>query len=325
MKKAVIVGDPHITVSNLKESELLLSFIQKTIIDSGADSVIFMGDQFHTHSLIRVEVQQFWKKWLINLGNIANVYALVGNHDMRMVLGQPVNENAMDVFKLLNNVFIIDKPTVIHGIGMSPYIIDHHNFKDYVKDLNSKVLFAHQTFLGSVFDNGFYAPEAVDIQELHFEQIISGHIHEEQTVGKCHYVGTPKWDGLSDANKDKGIWVFDFKDGLITNKTFISSKAVLQPIVKHIVTEGEEVPKINENEKVYLELRGSAAWITKTKKKYKGIANIKSVYLKDDKLTIDRESILDINEYLKTIFKPIDGVSYKEISEYLDSMKIEVV
>jgi DNA repair exonuclease SbcCD nuclease subunit len=325
MNRAIIVGDPHITVSNLAESDKLLSFIQLSAVDKGADSIIFMGDQFHTHSLIRVEVQQFWKRWLDILSSKFTIYALVGNHDMKMVLGQRKEENAMDVFKSIRRVHIIDEPVVIDGIGMCPYIIDHHNFKEHVKHLDSKILFAHQTFLGATFDNGFYAPEAVDIQELPFDQIISGHIHEEQTIGKCHYVGTPKWDGLSDANKDKGIWVFDFKDGIISNKEFISSKAVLQPIVKHVVNEGEDVPKITDNERVYLELRGSAAWITKLKKKYKGIANIKSVYLKDDKVTIDRESVMDINNYLKTIFKPIDGVSYQDISEYLNSMKIEVV
>ena len=231
----------------------------------------------------------------------------------------------MDVFKTMPRVEIIDHPIVIHGIGMCPYIIDHHNFKDHVKDLKSRVLLAHQTFLGATFDNGFYAPEAVDIQELPFDQIVSGHIHEQQVIGKCHYVGTPKWDGLADANKDKGIWVFDFKDGLISNKKFISSSSVLQPIIKHVIMEGDEVPVIKENERVYLELRGSAAWITKLKKKYKGIANIKSVYLKDDKITIDRESVLDINNYLKTIFKPVEGVSYQDIADYLGSMKIEVV
>ena len=82
MKKSVVVGDPHITVSNLKESEILLSFIHKTAIDNKADSIIFMGDQFHTHSLIRVEVQQFWKKWLSTLSCDFYIYALVGNQWM---------------------------------------------------------------------------------------------------------------------------------------------------------------------------------------------------------------------------------------------------
>lgn len=265
MSKILFVGDPHIQVSNLEEATKLMNFIKNKGQELDAKNLVIAGDLFHTHAIIRMEVLNFWKEWINYFSNnFQYVWILVGNHDMAGDKQKEHKMSALDPFKdLYTNVKIVNTPTVsIDGYGFMPY---YSNNEDFISDAKSlydagiKKLFCHQTFDGSKYDNGFYAPDGIDQNLLpNFEEIISGHIHKEQKIGKVFYPGTPKWDTMSDANEDKGIWFFD------GSWKKIRTAEVCTPIYKFVVKEGEEIPNLNNNAKNIIELQGSSRWIKKS-------------------------------------------------------------
>lgn len=318
--KILRVGDPHITVRNLEEAEKLIDFIFIQANTHNVDRIEFLGDLMHTHAVIRVEVLDFWKKALDKLAYY-EVNILVGNHDQPGSKEKEQEMNALNVLKSAA-VSVINKPTIDEGIAYIPYMSDHAAFLKAAQDLYdqgaTKLLVAHQTFTGATYENGFYAEDGIDPILVPQETIISGHIHKQQQIGKCFYPGTPKWDTMSDANENKGIWLFEHnEDRSIKSKLFISTKDIATPIEKHTINEGDEEIVLNEKARNYIELVGSTAWITQMKKKYKGLAAIKARPSDRKHVNISKDKMFSITDYLDTAFKPIEGVSKEDIKRYL--------
>jgi len=324
--KILRVGDPHVMVSNLKDSQALMNFVIETAKKEKVDRVEFLGDQFHTHAVVRVEVLDFWRRSFERLSSEEIVtFALVGNHDQPGSREKEQVMNSLDVLSNIGYVTIINKPIERNGIAYIPYMSDKDAFLKASAELHkngaTKLLIAHQTFTGATYENGFYAEDGIEPELVHQDKIISGHIHKQQQLGKCFYPGTPKWDTMSDANEDKGIWIFEHnEDGSVKDKKFISTKDVVTPIYKHVFVEGEEEPVFIDGARNYLELLGKAAWITKMKKKYKGKAQIKARPTDRKSVKIERDGLISVGSYVDNFFEPIDGVSKKEVKSYLESL-----
>lgn len=318
--KILRIGDPHITVRNTEESNRLLEFIVQIATEHKVNSIELLGDLMHTHAVIRVEVQDFWQRAFKKLSSWSLII-LVGNHDQPGSKEKEQEMNALNVLEGLGRK-IISKPAIWDNIAYIPYMSDHAAFLKAAQDLYdqgaTKLLVAHQTFTGATYENGFYAEDGIDPALVPQDAIISGHIHKQQQIGKCFYPGTPKWDTMSDANEDKGIWLFEHnEDGSIKSKQFISTKDVVTPIVKHVMNEGDEEVTLNERARNYLELIGSTAWINQMKKKYKGLAAIKARPSDRKAASINKDRAFSMLEYLDTVFKPIDGVTKEDIRKYL--------
>ena len=312
--KILRVGDPHITVRNLTEAQKLIEFIMKMANTHNVDKIEFLGDLMHTHAVIRVEVLDFWKKALNRL-SFFEVVILVGNHDQPGSKEKEQEMNSLNVLKA-PAIDIVNRPTIIDGIAYIPYMSDHAAFIKASKDLYdqgaTKLLVAHQNFTVPLYTD-MINPDLVSQ-----EAVITGHIHEQRQIGKVFQVGTPKWDTMTDANEEKGIWIYEHnEDGSVKSKLFISTKDVVTPIVKHTLNEGDQEVELNEKAKNYIELVGSTAWISLMKKKYKGIAAIKARPTDRKRGIIDRDKAFSITDYLDTVFKPVDGVSKEDIKNYL--------
>lgn len=329
MKKILRIGDPHSTVANLEESKSIMNFAIKIAKEERVDRVEFMGDLFHTHAIIRMEVLDFWDKVFQDFEvNDIEVIAIVGNHDQCGAKEKESNMSSLSPFiDKYKGIVIVDKPTVVDNIGYVPYISNSDEFIKATKELYKlgaeKCLIAHQTFTGAMYENGFYAEDGIDPALVPQSTVISGHIHTSQQIGKCFYTGTPKWDTMADANQNKGIWIFEHnEEGLPISKNFISTSNVAIPIKKYIVNEGDELPKLNEKERNYVELNGKGSWITSVKNKIKGLAKIKAI--PNDRKT-DRkefkEHLFSIEQYLKEVFIPIETVSKSDIDQYLKEIQ----
>lgn len=326
--KILRVGDPHITVKNLEDASKLIDFIILTAKRNSVDRVEFMGDLFHTHAVVRVEVMDFWKKSFKKITESGfPVLTLVGNHDQP---GSREKEDlsALDVFEDLTDITVVNKPKIFDNILYVPYMSDGAKFVETVNRLHKengvKALVAHQTFTGATYENGFYAKDGIDLELIPFEHIICGHIHKEQKIGPCHYIGTPKWDGMADANQDKGIWVYTHDEtGSVVHKGFVSTREVVTPIYKFALEEGRDIHEIPDNARVFIELRGTTAWINKMKKKYKGRAQLKAIPTDKRKPRVELSEGVGLSEYLDKHFKPIEGVSRESIQSYLKELSNE--
>jgi len=330
MIKILRVGDPHVTVANLEESKKLIDFVIKTAQENEIPCVEFLGDLFHTHAVIRVEVLDFWKTAFLKLHYAKlNTIALVGNHDQPGSKEKEQLMNAMTVFTdSMPGLTVIDSPCNIDHDGLyiasyMPYMSNLNDFVNASKGLydqgSTKLLICHQTFKGAEYSNGFSTEDGVGPDLVAQESIISGHIHMEQQVGKAFYPGTARWDTMASANLTKGIWIFEHeKDGSIISKEFVSTENVCTPIKKYIITEESGlIPELNENDRNYIELHGKSSWITKMKKEFKGKANIKTVPIDRKVVNISKEKMQTIIDYLNGVFVPAGHVTKKDIDNYL--------
>jgi DNA repair exonuclease SbcCD nuclease subunit len=315
--KTLRVGDPHITVRNLAEAETLMNFIFTEAAHHKVDRIEFMGDLMHTHAVIRVEVMDFWKRAFQSL-EYFDVVVLVGNHDQPGSREKEQEMNALNIFNSVS-VRVVNKPRIIDSVAYIPYMSDHAAFLKAAQDLYdkgaTKLLVAHQNFTVPLYS------DMIDPDLVPQEAIITGHIHEQRQVGKVFQVGTPKWDTMTDANEEKGIWIYEHnEDGSVKSKLFISTKHVVTPIVKHTLNEGGEEVILSEKAKNYIELVGSTAWISQMKKKYKGLAAIKARPTDRKHGNMSKDGMFSITDYLDTVFKPIDGVSKEDIKSYLNEV-----
>ncbi len=320
MNKVLRVGDPHVQISNLKDSEKLIDFVIKTALDRQIMNIEFLGDLFHTHAVLRVEVIDFWQKSFNKiLQKNLNCTVLVGNHDQPGSREKEQEMNALNIFNVHDNFTIINKPIEILGTAYIPYMSDGQAFIDAAQKLYdqgaTELLIAHQTFTGAQYENGFFSEEGIDPALIPQKQIVSGHIHKSQQVGKCFYPGTPKWDTMADANESKGIWIFTHNDsGGYMDKEFVSTSEIVTPIVCYDIKEGEDLPEINPFARNYVTLEGKTAWINKIKSKLKN-CNIKIKHT--DRILNKVNGNLSIDKYLETEFQPVAGVEKEEIKQFI--------
>lgn len=308
MIKILRVGDPHAKAGNLEEMKSLILFVAEQAKLNKVHRIELLGDLFHTHNIIRLEVLEFWNWALDLLRNITETVVIVGNHDISGDFHSTFS--ALSVFALMNrdNLVIIEKPTVLGPFCYVPYI---HNATDFITaadhgaDSGATILVCHQTFAGSKFESGVYAPDGIPAGDWseRYEQIISGHIHSEQNFGNFIYPGTARWDSITDANRRKGIWLFEHeKDGSLIGSSFISTEEVCSPIQCLEWKEGDAEPNNwSKNARVALELIGSSNWVAQMKEKYKGKCSIKTK-ITDKKTTTVRKTGNNFEDFVKTLF-----------------------
>jgi DNA repair exonuclease SbcCD nuclease subunit len=285
--KILRIGDPHIKPTNVEEAEKLMHFVNDTILERQPDRVEIMGDLFHTHSIVRLEVLEFWEGWLDTLTSHENIdfYVLRGNHDMAS--DEEFAPSALLAFKHLKrkNLKICELPRVDGIYAYVSYYKSHEKFievSNRCAEQGAKVLICHQTFDGSRYETGIYAPDGIDATKINFNLIISGHIHTHQDMMKdgkrILYPGTPKWDTAADANEDKGIWLYGHDDatGAILSEELITTHHVVTKIVNMTWVEGMPCEPIPDGCKVTVELVGSSKWIDEQKVALKGKVSLKT-------------------------------------------------
>lgn len=339
--KILRVGDPHIRPSNIEEADRLMTFVKDIVVGGKVDRLEILGDLFHTHAVIRLEVLEFWNKWLEIFSSLVETIVLVGNHDQSGDYNS--RSHALRPFKRMQSgietsdsytkpkpgLRIIDSPVRIGIFLYAPYIHGESAFKDAVRGANdgpgAKILVCHQTFAGSQYDNGFYAPDGFnpdDLLEI-FDLIISGHIHKEQVIcnGRVDYPGTSKWDSASDANERKGIWLYEHDDitGKVLSRDMISTENVVTPIVSVVWNEGEEAPKLPENAKISLELVGSSAWIAKNKQGFKGKVSVKSKITDKEKSNL-RKAGKGLEDFLLNVYST--NMNRNDLVQYARELKV---
>lgn len=327
--KILRVGDPHVMISNLDDSEKLLNFIKKVAEKNQVDAIEFLGDAMHNHAVLRQEVLDFWRRKLIELSTLnIPIIMIAGNHDFCGDKSTEGKFSAISNLAGIKNVEIINVSAIKdYGdgvvIGYRAYTSDAELFlKDAqdMKDKGANVLVAHQTFTGATYANGFPADDGIDPALVPQTHLISGHIHSEQQIGSCWYPGTSKWDNKNDANLNKGLWVCTHTSKGYS-KQFVSTEGVVTAIKKYTLKEGDETPEMNPINKNFLELEGPQAWIVQTKKKFKDIPGLQIKAIPTDTKTVqNKANIKTISDFLMAGFKPINGVSLDQIQTYLGAL-----
>lgn len=298
----LLVGDVHAKKSNLEETSKLLKWVGDTASrlsqEKGEDvTILFLGDQFNDFGIARVEVIDLWSQFVES--SASRMIFLVGNHDYNA----DCSATAMSAISS-KKAIVINSPQELDPLfwldgGVKtvalPFMKNNEEFVDAVNLLTSKsdipmVVFCHQEFNGAQFENGFYAPHGVDHSLIKNKniQIISGHIHKQQSFANIWYPGTPRHLTRSDAGEVKGIWLLG---PTLDQKSFIPTpNEVAKPFISLEVRESSPVPEFPTDCRLYVDVYGSADFTKKILPKIPDHANIRTFIQGSEPIKNVRES-----------------------------------
>ncbi len=270
MTKFLCVGDPHATEPELKDCQALVDFVCKTARETKPDRIVFLGDLFHTHNIVHLEIQEFWARSIAQMAKLAHVIVINGNHDSPHHKLSKASANRP--FRSIPNVeVVIDELYDLGDYVFAPFchteqellgLIGQHSPSD-------AVLFCHNTFLGAKYENGLYAKEGWDSAKFPNPLIVSGHIHSKMTFGKVIYPGSPRWRTAADANQSKAIVLMEFEGTKLVRSTDFPTDGVCRPIFKLVDTEASPLSIVPvKNVKYWVDIKGTPAWIEKRKGLY---------------------------------------------------------
>ncbi len=270
MPKALLVGDVHAVPEELEDCQKLIDFVKATVQAQDIDHVVFMGDLYNTHSVMRVEVLAFWRQAFKSIKELIHrdIYVLVGNHDYA---GEGLAEHSLLAHE--DQVVVVDKPTELFpSVMMLPYISGNQEFIDTCAALKEPTILCHQTFHGAQYENGMYAPEGVEPASIPQQYVISGHIHTPASFDKVTYVGAPRWRSLSDADVERAIWIYSFNDkGIPTGRQKFSTGDVCRQICYRLDTPEKPIEEeLSSGRDWRIDIKGPADWIERRKAELAG-------------------------------------------------------
>jgi DNA repair exonuclease SbcCD nuclease subunit len=325
------LGDPHIKISNMEESERLLSFVSETAIKYKISKIVILGDLHNNHATVRVEIVNFWIEWLEHLSSICETIVLVGNHDQVSHDENP--ENALSMFNDPENksLKIVEHGTIDGIFGYMPYMHDNTKLIDVANNLVSlgaRVIVFHGTVNGAKYDNGFYAPDGLNAELINCDHLISGHVHARQRFvtssgQEVIYPGTARWDGNDDANAQKGLWLVehDPMTGKRLREEFLDTSHVCRPLIKVQWIEGQPVPAIPPNARMTIELVGTSEWISKEKAQLKGKVSIQTKVTDKDKAR-SRKAGESLEHFISNYFQPTTGHTREDVLRYMKELNL---
>lgn len=210
MSKILCIGDLHLSHARLSLCQSVLTWIESLVQSGDVDSVVYLGDVFDTHSVIRSECLSIWSTHLNSvLKNTVKVYWILGNHEQ--FKANDSTYNALQSFQLWDSprLKVVTEPCVVDGLGFVPYL----NSKPWIDcDPGVEVTFTHNTFVGADF--GFkIADGGIPLDSIKSSLVISGHIHKRQVLQQGEsvvvYPGTPYSWSASDVDLPKSVCVLD--------------------------------------------------------------------------------------------------------------------
>lgn len=220
MVKCITVGDPHFRpTKHPKLYDDMEKQLCGLIVRHSPDFVVIMGDVFHDHNIVHVQMLKRVRSFFLNLQKKLKtrpLYVLVGNHDMENNSQYLSEIHALIPFKdKYPNLHIIDSPKLVkHGMCnfvLVPYI-PPGKFQDALNTLtlpdNISAIFAHQEFYGARL--GPTTSVYGDKWDIESHLVISGHVHDAHIPQpNIIYIGTPIQHSYGE-DQNKAVGVFSF-------------------------------------------------------------------------------------------------------------------
>jgi len=219
MIKIVFIGDIHIKFTNLIEIDKLEHEVVKYCNVSPPTYFILGGDILDTHERVNTQLLNRAYDLIRSFRRIAPVYVIVGNHDYINNQQFLTSEHWMNGMKEWNDVFVVDKPMVIElnndlKFLLVPYV-PNGRFVEAVETVvtdwkTMTCVFAHQEIRGCKM--GAITSTDGDVWDDEWPMIISGHIHERQSIGlNVLYPGSAVNHSYSSDNQGVSEFKFDKK------------------------------------------------------------------------------------------------------------------
>lgn len=210
------IGDPHFKRTNILDVDKFMKATISVAKSENPDIIIVLGDLLDKHDVYHAEPFNRAIKFLEALRKISFTFLIIGNHDYSSNGQFLTDKHAFVACKSWDNFVVVDKVQKYeindHIFFMVPYVPPGRfeealNTTDDVWETAS-CIFAHQEFQGCKM--GHINSIDGDKWEEDYPAVISGHIHDAQTVGdNIFYPGSSMQHGYAE-NTDKKIWNVEF-------------------------------------------------------------------------------------------------------------------
>jgi DNA repair exonuclease SbcCD nuclease subunit len=328
--KILCVGDLHLSHTRLELCSSVLNWIASTIEEHKPDAVVYLGDEFDTHAVLRAECISIWTDHLKSTLHFCPVYWILGNHCMYKPNDSTFNALIPFTGWRHKHLNIITSSVELDGFGFVPYLTHNCKWEDEVNNWQSNLIFTHNTFIGADYGHTV-ATDGFTPLENSKTTIISGHIHKPQQLSfhrgdiRVVYPGTPySWSG-SDADQVKGLSIFDTDTELFQ---FIESPFPAWKRVYLDLSESSEIKipdHVRHEDHLLISLKGLRsdvkAWLVSDAfseiKKYFKSASVSTTFLDSAKssnsiTSIKSRSVTEtIDAYMTSIYKgsaPVEEV-----------------
>ena len=203
--KLLFIGDPHIKSDNAEDVDILLEELKRITSSNKFDAIIIGGDIMHYHERLFTPALNKSLQFIDTLRNIAFTYVLVGNHDAINNSIFLTDQHWMNALKSWDNVKIVDTVVNEKDFMLCPYVppgrlIEALETCKECKEWQTKrIIFAHQEIRGCKM--GAIVSSEGDEWKEDWPHLISGHIHDNQHIGKnVYYPGTPLQHAFGDSD-----------------------------------------------------------------------------------------------------------------------------
>lgn len=207
--KVLAVGDIHLKSKSLEMHKDAIKGLLALVKTVEPDYVVMLGDQLDGFENIKLTCIHVLSTLLTTIvkETHSKVVVLVGNHEMSHNRVYCSTVHALSSLHGKDGITIVDRPTVVNpdasgepAMICSPFIpkgrfceaMDEHldvRWKDWRNMKDECIVFAHQEIRG-VQMNQIHSTDG-DYYDSNWPTVVSGHIHESQTIGNVIYVGTP--------------------------------------------------------------------------------------------------------------------------------------
>lgn len=227
--RILAIGDIHLQEKNYSTLLPVFEDILRKVVTNKVTHVVLLGDTLHTNERISLQCLHIASSFILRLSELCHVIVLIGNHDMLNNQQYQQHLSPFTGLEKTNNVTIVWQPILITPSVLAiPYLPKGrleealHPWSIQLQEKNIKVVLAHQEFRGCQMG----AVKSLDGDEWRFPSyVISGHIHEEQKLGRVYYPGA----------LEHGNCCLITLDDNIDGKVFLKRISVLATHLEHVL------------------------------------------------------------------------------------------
>jgi DNA repair exonuclease SbcCD nuclease subunit len=325
--RIIVIGDPHIKLSNFQEFDNFVEKLIKLIERKKPDIIVVLGDVLDNHERIHALELNKAHEFIKKLMEFTKTYVLVGNHDLVSNQEFLTTNHWMNSMKEWGeNLVIVDKVVYAReserDLMFCPYVPPG----TFEKALNTceyewtdmDLIFAHQEFKGCKM--GAIISEEGDEWDEKSPFVISGHIHSNQKIGEnVYYPGSAMQNAFGESEKNIIACVELGEDGYELDE--VDLELPRKKIVYMDIENIEEYEKGESSDKVKISLSGNYEEFKSLKKtsKYKELvkSGVKIVF-KNKKIDVKRQVEKIENEegnFSKILHGLVDKVDDKYVKE----------
>jgi DNA repair exonuclease SbcCD nuclease subunit len=308
--KIVAIGDTHFRVDNMNIVDRLIEEIIGKMKLIQPDLIVLLGDIQHDHERLHTLTLNRALYFINKLREMAEVYVLVGNHDM-INHDQFLSDNHwMNALKHWDNVCIVDKivhlecPEISANFLFCPYVapgrfqeaLNTHDFP--WKD--SDIIFAHQEFKGCKM--GAIISEEGDEWDIDDPFVISGHIHSKQSPQEnIMYPGSSMQVAYGETGENI-ILLVDYNDGIELTEFTLNIPRKRIVYIGTDTFEHYEPPDTEDDIKITIKGKYCDFKAIKKTPKYKDLVKkgFKISY-KHEKLEVTSEKRVEVKDFSKIL------------------------